>query len=195
MRLQRRHSAAPAVPAVAPGATVPWRLPSPSTRRGHPRVIASALRAAVPHEPTSPARTSSTIAAATLAPQGACPSGSSSAPPLRWPPRPVPIAGGGFAAYISDTPRKGEPEGVARRLVGVERAAPSRPLVPPRRGCGRRAGTAAHSLRSPGYGRDPPPGMIRDWGTDRVGWSGRRSVDAPGWDGPAAPRLMCGWQQ
>ena len=142
----------------------------PSTRRVHRRVILRrrrGRRAGGPAPAGGQARTSSTtITATTPLPQGPVrrvhrpPLRSLRPPRLRPPRRPA-------ASPRTFRTRRGEASASVRcgSSASSDRGLRDRSLhVAGVRG---RPGTAAHSLRSPGYGRDPPPGMIRDWGTDR----------------------------
>jgi hypothetical protein len=104
----------------------------------------------------------------------------------------VPLVGCGFCRVPLGRAARRRARGCAaarrRRATGASATARSRS-----EGARRRPGTAAYSLRSPGYGRDPPPEMIRDWGTDRGRLVGAQVRGCPPrLDGPATARLICG---
>jgi hypothetical protein len=195
MRLQHRPSAAPRC---SRGRS--WG-PYLGDRRAHsPGEFTAASFASAPrgggpvgpNQPAAAARTSSTtITAPTLVPQG--PVHRVHRPPLRSlrPPRLRPHDRLRLRRVHSDAPRGGQREG-ARRLVGVEPPAASATARSRSRDAGGRAGTAAHSLRSPGYGRDPLPGMIRNWGTDRGRLVGAQSPWMLPWLDGSATGLICG---
>jgi hypothetical protein len=158
MRPQRRPSAAPAIPAVAPGdRTLETAEPvHPASSPPRHCVGAGSSGPAVPNQPRPARRSSTTITATTLVPQGPVPR--VHRPPLRSlrPPRLRPHHRLRLRRAHAGRAAGGEREG-ARRLVSVERDGGLRGRSLQVGGVRGQPGTAAHSRRSPGYGRDPPP--------------------------------------
>jgi hypothetical protein len=179
MRRQRRRSAAPRCSRGRSWMTLPWRdRPSPIDRASSPPGHYGGAAGAAPNQPAGSGE--ARPATRRYRPRPSFHKG----PPygfiaplrsLRPPRLRLPLRLRLRRAPISDALRGGWREG-ARRLVDVERPGPPRPLARGRRVRGvdqeRRPTPSVH----PEKGRDPPPEMIRDWGT-KPG----RLVDARPW--------------